>query len=355
MLWAIAVGYNRSRRVSVGVTPFVVVELLVAVICPTLLFASAVLMAIVLNYVTDGNIDGREALPRILSNVKFVRGKTYDFWIIVDSFSFQLNKKGQPNKGKEEEGTNKQAAERPDQPNKEKEEEGTDKQAAKRPAKHGICYSCFPNSATWILIILSGLTIILAVSYFVDVTLDTQVTVNTCNDTRIDRDFSCFNASTLVFVDCVEDVDTILLHCFKFYQFGVDVDIISSLAGAFAFYLVAITAISNTFLAMKICLHLFNTVLWGVLFIIAGVIAFLGVTIVISVWAVGYISAFIGELPRLNIINLYQLIITCLFIILVGILMVGSEWVEITSSKDKKKEKGGEAAARKPTPDNEDA
>ena len=226
VLWALAVGHNHSGRVAVTVTPFVVVEILVGIIFPTLLFTSAVLIAIVLNYATYGAIDGREAIPHILNKVKFERGKYSDFWIIVDSFYLKLSRRKQPNERKLDE---------------------TDEQ---EPVKDTD--SCFPNSATWILIIISGLTIILVVSYLVDMTLDMKVTVNACNDSLINSDFSCFNASTLAFVNCVEDINAQLLLCFKFRQFGIDLDIISSLSGAFAFYLATNTTISNVFLAIKL-------------------------------------------------------------------------------------------------------
>ena len=319
MLWAIAVGYNRSRRVNVSVTPFVVVELLVAVIFPILLYISGILMAIVLDYITYGALDGREALPRILRNVKLEKGAKSDFWIIVNSFYFELPKC---------ENTDTGSCPEPEQ-------------MPKKPS--GACHSCYSNRATWLLIIISGMSISLAVSYFVDITLDTQVTVNACNDTRIDRDFSCFNASTLVFVDCVNDVDSELLHCFKFYEFGVDVDIVTSIAASFAFYLVAVTTISNIFLAMKIFLHLYHSNLWGYFFIFAGIFLLVGVIAVIVIWANGYISALTGELPRLNIINLAQMLNISLLVILVGVLIVSCKWVEMgpVVAKDKAKKKEG--------------
>ena len=137
VLLAIAVGHNHSKRDTIVVTPFVVVEILVAIIFSIPLFVSVVLIAIVLNYVTNGAIDGRKAL-HILNKVKFESGKYSDIWIIVDIFYFKLSKQNQPN---------------------ERRLEGTDKQEAR------VTDSCFPNSATWILIILSGLTI-LPLSYF---------------------------------------------------------------------------------------------------------------------------------------------------------------------------------------------
>jgi len=162
------------------------------------------------------------------------------------------------------------------------------------------------------------------------------MTVTACNDTGIDRDFSCFNASSLAYLDCVTDTNTELLHCFKFYEFGVDVDIVSSLAAAFAFYLVAVNSITTVFVVLQILLHLKNSKIWGVLFVACGFIALTGVIVVVVIWATGYIEAALPELPRLNIVNLAQLIMVCLFLILVGILIITSTWVEKVPDKGKK-------------------
>ena len=322
MLWSVAIGYNFSRATEREVYPFVVVELLVCIIFPVFLFIAGILMAVVLDYVTYGALDGRHFIPRLLRNVKFEKGKESDFWIIVNSFYFTLKKP-----------------------------KGDGDAAAK--AKQigcGVCYSCFPNFATWIIAALAGLCLILAVSYFADRTIDTQITVTSCEDPGVDRDFSCFNASTLAYVDCVTDTNTVLLHCFKFYQFGVDVDIISSIASSFAFYLVAVSSITTVFGVMQILLHLHHSKIWGAFFVAFGFVALTAVIAVVIIWATGYIEAALPELPRLNIVNLAQLIMVCCFIILVGILIVTSTWVEKIPSKGKKSENKDETAARSLSP-----
>ena len=310
VLWAVAVGYNFTRGGVREVYPFVVVELLSCVLFPMFLFVSVVFMAVVLHYVTRGALDGRQILPRLLPNVKFETGEKSDFWIIANSFYFTLKR-------------------RPS--NKDDDEE-----TRKKLIGCSVCYSCFPNFATWIISALAGLCFILAVSFFVDRTIDTQMTVTACNDTGIDHDFSCFNASTLVYVDCVTDTATELLHCFKFYEFGVDVDIVTSLAAAFAFYLVAVNSITTIFVVLQILLHLKNSKLWGALFVTGGFLGLMGMIAVVIIWATGYIEASLPELPRLNIVNLAQLIMVCLFVVLVGILIITSTWVEKVPNKEKK-------------------
>ncbi len=292
MLWAIAIGVNHSRRENRTVISFVLVELLVAIAFPFLFFASGVIMANVVDFITLGQADARTALPRFLRSVKFESGDKYDYWVIEDTFYFRLMKR-------------------------------TDRE------KHGFCYSCYPNIATWVLVGIVSLSINLAVSYFADITLDMQVSVNSCNDDRIDRTFSCFNSGNLVFVDCENPGFNItLIHCFKFYRFGVDTNLIQAISTTFAFYLVTSALFGHVFLGLKVFLHLSQRKLWGGLVIFVGVLLFILSCAVIVVWLLGYISPAQPELARLNIINLGQFVMVSLFVVLIGFLMVSGTWAQ---------------------------
>jgi len=125
VLWAIAVGYNFTRSGVPEVYPFVVVELLCCVLFPIFFFVSVICMAVVLHYVTYGALDGRQILPRLLPNVKFEKGEKSDFWIIANSFYFTLKRRNS--------------------------NEGDDEGTRKKLIGCSVCYSCFPNFATWII------------------------------------------------------------------------------------------------------------------------------------------------------------------------------------------------------------
>ena len=301
MLWAIAIGLNHSRRQEITVVPFVIVELLVAIAFPFLFFIGGITMANVIDFVTYGAVDARRALPNFLKSVQFKEGKKFDYWVIEKTFFFSLKKR-------------------------EKEER----------VEHGFCYSCYPNFATWVLVAILSLSINLAVSYFADITLDKQISVTSCTDPRIDRTFSCFNSSTLTYIDCITNTNVELIHCFKFYRFGVDVDLIQSVATAYAFYLVASSVFGQLFVLMKVLLHLYRGRVWGFVLVFAGLILFLLSVALILVWMSGYSSAALGELSRLNVINLAQFVMVSWFVILVGLLMVGGTWVEMEDKKKKK-------------------
>lgn len=250
-------------------------------------------MANVIDFITYGASDARTALPRFLTSVKFEKGDNFDYWVIENTFYFSLKKR-----------------------------------ELKDRVDHGFCFSCYPNFATWVLVAIVSLSVNLAVSYFADIALDKQVSVNACSDPRIDRTFSCFNASTLAYVDCVNDTDVELIHCFKFFRFGVDVDLIQSLATAYAFYLVAVSIFGHLFLGMKIFLHISKRRIWGIIMVVAGIVLFLVSVVVIIIWLNGYISAATGELSRLNVINLAQFVMVSWFVLLIGLLMVVGTWAE---------------------------
>ena len=294
------------------------VELLAGVVFPALFFSSVVAIMNVLDFVTVGAVDARKALPRFLPSVQIKKGEKYDWWIIQGSFYFSLKQR-----------------KKEDRPN------------------HGFCFTCFPNTATWILVAIVFVTINFAISYFFDVAIDTQRSVTSCNDPLIDRDFSCFNRSTLNFVDCINDTQVELIHCFKFYRFGVEVDLISAFAKTYAIYLFATTIFGHTFLVMKVLTHVSKQRFWGVLFIVAGVILLFGFVGVIILWLTDYISAITPELSRVNIINLAQFVMVAMFVLLVGLLIFSGHWKESkpkpksTKGTEQEKTKGTEQEKKK--------
>lgn len=328
VLWGIAIGVNHSRRTDITVVPFVVVEILVALGFPFFLFVATVLMANVLDFITYGMVDARKVLPRLLRGIKFEKGtdiakqeraaqetegvdggrtihknkKDYDFWVIEDTFYFYLDKR-----------------EMDDRQNK------------------GFCFSCYPNAATWFLVAILFLSINLSISYFADIALDQQVSVTSCDDPRIDRTFNCFNSSTLVYIDCINNTNVELIHCFRFYRFGVDVDLIQTLATSYAFYLVITSIFTHLFLVMKVLLRISHKVLWGVVILLVGMVLFLLTLVLAAIWITGYASPVRGELSRINVIHLAQFGMVSWFVILIGLLMLVATWAEKKDIVGKKK------------------
>ena len=290
MVWGIAISFNHSRQDEKTVSSFIIVEILVAVGLPVFLCSSVAFFAVVLEYITIGKVDLRMLIPRLVQTVKFEIGEKYDYWVIDEILYYRLKKKeGRGGKG---------------------------------------CWFAVDKSpATWFLAIIVGTAINLAFSHFVDSTLDGQVTVTSCSDPLIDRSYDCFNASTLIFVDCVTDNETTLLHCFKFYRFGVEANIKTGIATSYAFYLVTIAVFKQILTVMRNLINIKPSRYWGVGFIGVSLIFFVGSTITVVFWIQGYAADTIPELRRLNIIHLWQFFMVSIFVLMVGGLLL-SKWYE---------------------------
>ena len=264
-------------------------------ILPLCLFAAGVLLAAVLDFVTVGHADLRTHIPAFLPVVKFESGKDskgvpHDYWVIEDTFYFEL-------------------AKRHDR------------------SDHGFLYSFDKSPATWFLSAIVCIGVHLAISYFVDFTLDTQTTLfdPTMCDT-IDSTFQCFYAGNLTHVNCGDTNSTI--HCFKFYRFGVDVDLISAISQAFAFYLVASAVFARIFSVLKIILHIKPSKWWGLGFIIVAVLGFIGGLILFVLWIYGYAESKVEEILHFNIINIAQYFMVCGYVLMVGLLLMTAKWWE---------------------------
>ena len=295
VVWGIAISFNHARRDEKTVATFIIVEILVALALPAFLCTSVAFFAVVLEYITIGHLDMRMLIPRLIGVVKFKTGEKYDYWVIDNIFFYRLKKKlGRSDKG--------------------------------------CCFSVDNSSATWLITVIIALAFNLVVSYFVDLTLDNQVTVTSCDDSLIDRSFDCFNASTLAFVDCVDNTQTRLLHCFKFYRFGVETNIITAITTSYAFYLVTIAVLKHMFSVVNFLIRIKPSRFWGVGFLAVGLI-FLAVSIITAIfWVRGYAAETISELRRINIIHLSQFFMVSFFVIMVGGLLL-SKWYEKLNTK----------------------
>ena len=280
-------GVNHSKQQDITVTPFIVVELLAAVGFPVFLVIGFLFMANVLDYITCDAVDARTVVPRFLRAVKFKKGEKMDHWIIENTLYFSLKKREKDSR-----------------------------------------FSCYPNFATWALVSIVSLAFIFSVSSFADIALDKQISVTSCSDPRIDRTFTCFNSSTLVHVNCTDNPPVEFIHCFKFYRFGVEVNLIRSLTAAYVAFLVASAIFGYIFVGVKILLHITKKRIWGALMIVSGVLMFLGSIVLVFIWLSGYVSATLGEITRLNLIKLAQIVMVSWFLLLTGLLMVKGVWAE---------------------------
>lgn len=249
VLWAIALGYYHTNRVEKNIAAFALVEFLAGILLPLLLFIGSILLAIVMDFVTIGRVDARKRITRFLPSVVFEEGAKSDYWVIEERFYFQLKKREQH-------------------------------------LTHGFCYSCDKSLSTWLLTGIVALSLLLCFSYFVDVTVVEEETLSSCPVE--DGEYDCFNRSTFNFVDCAKkDDDRVrnveLVHCFRFLRFAVDTNLITSLAGSFAFYLATVAFFGRAFSVVKTLLHLHRTRLWGILFVVVGALAVVVIVVFLAI------------------------------------------------------------------------
>ena len=297
MLWGIALSFDHARRVAKDVSTFVAVEVLTAVVLPISIFVGTILFSIVLDFITVGHLDMRIIIPRFVRDVRIESGKKNDYWVIDDTIYYPLKKKNDR-------------------------------------MKHKLCcYSIDGSPATWFLTVIVCTGFNLAISIFVDMTLDRQVTVNSCDSPLIDRSFDCFNGSTLNFVDCVNNNQTQLLHCFKFIRFGVETDFVSAISAAYFIFLLTMAIFSHIYFVMRNLLRIKPTRYWGVGFSLLGVLLYIGSIIVTIFWIVGYAAADVPELQQINIIHIAQFFMVSTFITTVGLFLLCGKWYEKVETK----------------------
>ena len=297
MLWGIAIAFDHSRRDAKSVNVFIVVEILTAVLLPVFLFVGTILFAIVLDFVTVGHLDLRIMIPRFVRDVRLESGEKRDYWVVDDTIYYPLKKKND------------------------------------RTKHRFCCYSIDTSPATWFLTVIVCTGFHLAISIFVDMTLDQQVTVDACDNPLIDRSFDCFNASTLTFVNCVDDTDAELLHCFKFFRFGVETDFVGAISASYFIFLLTMAVFSHVYFVVRNLLRVKPTRYWGVGFILLGILFYIGSIVVMVFWIVGYAANTIAELQQINIIHIAQFFMVSTFITTVGMFLLVGKWYEKVVTK----------------------
>lgn len=304
MLWSFAIGFNRTRRFEQTVTPFVVANVLSGIVAPILFFISVLLFVNIVDYFTNHKIESHLILTRFLPCLHYEIGqdlqqRNRQQWVIADSLILSIK-------------------------------HGEDYENER---KCKFCRSFKPNYATILLSVIVVLSLMISFSYFIDVTVVHQVTVSSCADSNINDEFSCFTTGSLEPVNCIASNVTQRLHCFRFFRFGVDVDLIASSTSAFAFFLLMNKIFTGIILVLKMLKDF--TKKQGELFIAAGVMLLFATAGLTVKWITGYASESVALLAHLDVLVLAQLTMVSLFIMIVGLLARHGRWVEKRPARHK--------------------
>ena len=257
---------------------------------PVLVIIATCVFGTFLEYITQGGVDARVLLTRLLPVVKLVQGEHYEYWSIMDRFYFQLSSHDSNYRSKK-----------------------------KQPLS---CLNmCSRTPATWIITAIVALSFWLAVSYFINSNIAQQTTLKACPHPS--QEIDCFNG-TLGYIDCENQEFTVsnntVLHCFRFLRFGKDSDIIGDLSRAFAFYLATIAFFTTAFQIANVLINFKPSRLWGILFVALGIIVF----------GVGLFVTFSGGLIELHldVIQVFQIFMVSCHAFLTGLLLLISKWWE---------------------------
>lgn len=303
VLWSFALAFHLSRRYEQSVAPFVIANFLSGILAPALFFISAFIMVNIADFFTNHKIEAHLILTRFLPDLTYEvglnsNGKECKQWVIANSLVLKINQK-----------------------------EPTNCMLPKKMYKKyfRFCPMCLPNYSTILLSIILVFTLMMSFSYFIDITLVNQVTVTSCSDRSINAKYSCFKAGTLSPVNCVSNNATQKLHCFRFYRFGIDVDLITSSSSAFAFYLLTNRIISGVISVNKVLHNLTGKL--GELCIAGGLLLLLATGILSFMWISGNLSGSVSLTAHLDVLNLAQLTMISLLIIIIGFLVRQGEWM----------------------------
>ena len=255
-------------------------------VAPILLIVSTALVAIVVDYITVGQLDMRKAICYILPSVTAQEGKENNYWTILDTFYFPLSK-------------------RPDR------------------NKHGFLYSCDKSRYTWYFSIVCALSILLVFSYFVDITVTEEFASTSCPS---DTTYVCFSQISYLYINCSQALNSSVksIICFKFLRFGVDVNLITALSQSFAFYMLITTFFAQIFTIVKALISIKPSRFWGI-----GLILF-------SFLLIGGAIAVLVESDVLvaytGILSILEFFMVAAGVFVIGILLVEGKWWEKLSS-----------------------
>jgi hypothetical protein len=286
VLWGVAIAEDHSRRTDKEVWPYIVVELLVGLVMPISVIISFTIFAIFLEYITQGSIDGRVLITRLLPVVRVVEGEENDYWVILNRFYFQMS--------------------------------SHDSKVRHNEKPKSCIDMCSRTPSTWIITTIVSIGFLMGVSYFMNATVAQQTNLTQCP--RVVYEIDCFNGS-FSYVDCSDASqasNVTALHCFRFLRFGQDSDIVGGLSRAFAFYLTAVAFFATSFHVVEILINFKPSRLWGIPFLVLGVVLFIIAT------AISFSPG--AVLLGLDLVQMAQLYMISFYIFLVGLLVLISKW-----------------------------
>ena len=259
------------------ITDYSLINGLVAILTPFLLFGSCFCTAVMFEHLTYGHCTLRAIIPVLLKCVKLRKYKNDLYWELEDMFFYKIvmskNRKS--------------------------------------------LWHVDRNVSSWLFWLVIILSLQLCFTYFFD-----QAIVEYRYSQFCIRGFDCFvrenTTESLSDYQCDHLIDLFGkgVYCFRFRQLRHHEDVMGTLSKTFAFYLFLMALFQKIFSVAKYLFSLRKCKWWGSLFIIAGIGTCVCVVVLAAVWNDLLLFA--------NVVSYIQIIYGALFCSIIGVLILKS-------------------------------
>lgn len=269
--------YLQPYHGQLEVNDYALVDGLVSLLAPLLLFGAFFCTGGILEHLTNGGVKMRNAITFLLKSVKIRYYAKKVYWELEGTFYYRITV---------------------------------------RKASSPL-WQIDTAISSWMLWIVVLLTLQLSFSYFFDQTIVIYKYSRSCVE-----DYDCYRRENfshpLSSNECnnITDLYGNSVHCFRFAQLSHDEDVIGPMSKTFALYLFLVSIFNNIFTVAKLLLLLRRSMWWGVLFVIGGFATFMVAIVLVAVW---------DELLLLvNVVTYIQILYGAMFCLVIGVLVLNS-------------------------------
>lgn len=271
--------YLHPHHGHLQLTDYSLVNGLIALLTPHLLFGACFCSGGILQYVTSGAVKMRNAIPLLLRGVKLRNYKKRLYWELEETFYYRITvvKASSP------------------------------------------LWQIDTAVSSWMLWTIVVLSLQLCFTYFFDQTIVDYKYSLFCL-----KGYDCFPHQNITHplshaeCDHLTDFYQKGVHCFRFARLRHHEDVIGSLSKTFAFYLFLMALFNNIFRAAKLLLLLRRCKWWGMLFVIGGFGTCVAVVVLAAVWN--------DLLLLVNVVSYIQIMYGAVFCVVIGVLVLKTKW-----------------------------
>ena len=306
-MWSVFISNHFVEKPLTSSLPYIIVQVLASVIFPITLCAGIALLAIVVRFISTGQVDLRGYMAHINPAVVYTCGTdvtegidaatvhSHFFWVISDHFYAQVS------------------------------HDHTDTR------KDQLSYYIDGTPSTWVISGTILLSLLSAMIYFVHTTLVQSTVIGVPPKVGECDGANCYTNWNTVLVDCTDNrtyIGKSYLHC---YSFSTDPkqSLWGSISIAFGVYGATVVVLKTLFAVAAMLHSILHSRAWGLVYILTGVLG-------IVVTVVFYFIPRLGSL-HLDEVKAAHLIVIFIYAILCGVLLYLGSVKELITNPTKVK------------------